>query len=134
MCLLTSHIHAAIKPNIHASFQAGVQGEQLNQEYLGVALFPTVASCFNHSCDPNTFVIDIGRIQATVASRRIFEGEEVLLNLFIILIFLIKTILIRSARVMGATLVTVDGIGARNCFVTGFVLSPSLSQKSVFFL
>ena len=134
MCLLTSHIHAAIKPNIHASFQAGVRGEQLNQEYLGVALFPTVASCFNHSCDPNTFVIDIGRIQATVASRRIFEGEEVLLNLFIILIFLIKTILIRSVRVTGATLVTLDGIGDRNCFVTGFVLSPSLSQKSVFFL
>ena len=86
MCLLTSHIHAAIKPNIHASFQAGVRGDQLNQEYLGVALFPTVASCFNHSCDPNTFVIDIGRIQATVASRRIFEGEEVMLIQFIILI------------------------------------------------
>jgi len=77
LCLLTSHIHAAIKPNIHASFQAGVRGDKLNQEYLGVALFPTVASCFNHSCDPNTFVIDIGRIQVTVASRRIFEGEEV---------------------------------------------------------
>ena len=95
MCLLTSHIHAAIKPNIHASFQAGVRGDQLNQEYLGVALFPTVASCFNHSCDPNTFVIDIGRIQATVASRRIFEGEEVLLNFFIIHIFLIKITFIR---------------------------------------
>ena len=94
MCLLTSHIHAAIKPNIHASFQAGVRGEKLNQEYLGVALFPTVASCFNHSCDPNTFVIDVGRIQATVASRRIFEGEEVLLNLFNFII-LIKITLIR---------------------------------------
>merc|ERR1712110_255506 len=77
LCLLITHIHAAIKPNIHASFQAGVRGDQLNQEYLGVALFPTVASCFNHSCDPNTFVVDIGRIQATVASRRIFAGEEV---------------------------------------------------------
>ena len=132
MCLLTSHIHAAIKPNIHASFQAGVRGEQLNQEYLGVALFPTVASCFNHSCDPNTFVIDIGRIQATVTSRRIFEGEEVLLNLFIILIFLIKITLIRSARVTGATLVTLYEIGDRNCFVIGLVLSPSLSSSSAF--
>ena len=132
MCLLASHIHAAIKPNIHASFQAGVRGEQLNQEYLGVALFPTVASCFNHSCDPNTFVIDIGRIQATVTSRRIFEGEEVLLNLFIILIFLIKITLIRSARVTGATLVTLYEIGDRNCFVIGLVLSPSLSSSSAF--
>ena len=129
MCLLTSHIHAAIKPNIHASFQAGVRGEQLNQEYLGVALFPTVASCFNHSCDPNTFVIDIGRIQATVTSRRIFEGEEVLLNLFI---FLIKITLIRSARVTGATLVTLYEIGDRNFFVIGLVLSPSLSSSSAF--
>ena len=132
MCLLASHIHAAIKPNIHASFQAGVRGEQLNQEYLGVALFPTVASCFNHSCDPNTFVIDIGRIQATVTSRRIFEGEEVLLNLFIILIFLIKITLIRSARVTGATLVTLYEIGDRNFFVIGLVLSPSLSSSSAF--
>ena len=97
LCLLITHIHAAIKPNIHASFQAGVRGDQLKQEYLGVALFPTVASCFNHSCDPNTFVVDIGRIQATVASRRIFAGEEVLfLNLFILfIIFLIETNLIR---------------------------------------
>merc|ERR1712004_839188 len=77
LCLLMCHVHAAIKPNIHASFQVGVLGDQLNQEYLGVELFPTVASCFNHSCDPNTFVVDIGRTQVTVASRRIFEGEEV---------------------------------------------------------
>ena len=86
LCLLMCHVHAAIKPNIHASFQVGVRGDQLNQEYLGVALFPTVASCFNHSCDPNTFVVDIGRTQVTVASRRIFEGEEVMTNFFIICI------------------------------------------------
>ena len=60
----------------------------MNQEYLGVALFPTVASCFNHSCDPNTFVVDIGRTQVTVASRRIFEGEEVMTNFFIICIIM----------------------------------------------
>ena len=66
-----------MEPNIHATFQAGVRGDQLVQQYLGVSLFPVVASCFNHSCDPNTMVVDMGRHQVTLASRRILEGEEV---------------------------------------------------------
>ena len=29
---------------------------------VGLALFPDVASTFNHSCDPNTFVVDVGQV------------------------------------------------------------------------
>ena len=36
---------------------------QLSQDYLGVSLFPAVASFFNHSCNPNTYVVDMGRVQ-----------------------------------------------------------------------
>lgn len=67
LCLLLCHVLAAVEPNIHATFQAGVRGDQLVQQYLGVSLFPVVASCFNHSCDPNTMVVDMGRHQVMLA-------------------------------------------------------------------
>ena len=40
-------------------------------------MFLEVALHINHSCNPNTFVIDIRDTQVTVAARDIEQGEEV---------------------------------------------------------
>ena len=36
--------------------------EPTKMSMVGVAIFPDVASSFNHSCDPNTFVVDMGQV------------------------------------------------------------------------
>ena len=33
------------------------------QSMIGVAIYPDVAASLNHSCDPNTFVVDSGQVQ-----------------------------------------------------------------------
>jgi len=72
------HYFAAVLPNIHAIFEMKPTPENPTKTCMvAVALFPNVASHFNHSCDPNTFVIDIGRTQVTVAARTILPGEEI---------------------------------------------------------
>ena len=72
------HYFGAILPNIHAIFERKPTPEDpTKSDMVAVALFPNVASHLNHSCDPNTFVIDIGRVQVTVAGRSIAPGEEI---------------------------------------------------------
>ena len=38
---------------------------------MGSAVYPTVASCLNHSCDPATVRVCRGNVVALVARRRI---------------------------------------------------------------
>ena len=72
------HYYAAVLPNVHAiSEQHFTPENQTKTEMVAIGLFPTVASHLNHSCDPNTFVIDIGREKVTVAARTILPGEEI---------------------------------------------------------
>jgi len=72
------HYFAAVMPNIHAIFEMSCKPKNPTiTDMLAVALFPNVASHVNHSCDPNTFVIDQGRVQITVAARNIQPGEEI---------------------------------------------------------
>merc|ERR1711892_1012203 len=72
------HYFAAVLPNIHAIFELkSTPDNPTKTDLVAVALFPNVASHLNHSCDPNTFVIDIGRVQVTVAARTILPGEEI---------------------------------------------------------
>ena len=37
---------------------------------VGVSLYPDVAASFNHSCDPNTFVVDMGQVQKDPLQRK----------------------------------------------------------------
>ncbi|XP_023326753.1 SET and MYND domain-containing protein 4 isoform X2 [Eurytemora carolleeae] len=67
-----------IIPNCHATFQLESSNtDASSMSMVGLALFPDVASTFNHSCDPNTFVVDVGQEQLTITSRCIEEGEEI---------------------------------------------------------
>ena len=75
---LLCHYLATVPPNIHAIFEMRSTLENpVKTGQVAAGLFPNVAGHINHSCDPNTFVIDIGRVQATVASRTIVPGEEI---------------------------------------------------------
>jgi len=70
--------HTAVQSNNHAVFELdGDQDDPLRKEMVGLGVFPDIAMYFNHSCDPNTFVVDVGRDQVTVASRTIRLGEQV---------------------------------------------------------
>lgn len=44
---------------------------------VGSAVYPHVASLFNHNCDPNTSPIQVGLDQLTFASRVIRQGDEI---------------------------------------------------------
>jgi hypothetical protein len=50
---------------------------QVGLERLGNALNPSVGSVLNHSCNPNTIRISVGRKTIIVAARNIAEGEEI---------------------------------------------------------
>jgi len=72
------HYYAAVLPNCHSIFELkSTAADPINTDSVGVAIFPDVATHINHSCDPNTFVIDTGGSQVTIASRIIKEGEEI---------------------------------------------------------
>ena len=78
LMLVICHHFAAIKSNIHTVVELRNGSEdQLQMKPVGVAMFPDVALHINHSCNPNTFVIDVGDRQLTVAARDIEEGEEI---------------------------------------------------------
>ena len=79
LAVVVSHYLAAVKSNIHtvSQLEAG-EGAGLVMRPVGVAMFPQVALHINHSCNPNTFVLDTaGGRQVTVAARDIAAGEEV---------------------------------------------------------
>merc|ERR1712179_216554 len=72
------HYLAAVSPNVHAiSEMRSTPESPVKTTKVAAGLFPNVAGHINHSCDPNTFVIDVGRVQVTVAARTIFPGEEI---------------------------------------------------------
>ena len=72
------HYYAALLSNIHSTSELrNSPNQQVSMSPVAVALFPDVALHINHSCDPNTFVLDMGDSQVTVASRDICPGEEV---------------------------------------------------------
>ena len=76
--LVICHHFAAIKSNIHTVCELrNGPGNQLQIKPAGVAMFPNAALNINHSCNPNTFVIDVRDRQVTVAARDIEEGEEI---------------------------------------------------------
>ena len=78
LLLVICHHLAAIKSNIHTVCELRDGSEnQLQIKPVGVAMFPNVALHLNHSCNPNTFVIDVRDRQVTVAGRDIAEGEEI---------------------------------------------------------
>ncbi len=78
LMLVICHQFAAIKSNIHTvcELRNGSEGK-LQIKPIGVAMFPDVALHINHSCNPNTFVIDVRDRQITIAARDIEEGEEI---------------------------------------------------------
>lgn len=49
----------------------------VNLTELGSAVYPTLASCLNHSCDPSTVRICVGSRVALFARRNMEVGEEV---------------------------------------------------------
>merc|ERR1711936_375902 len=72
------HYLACVMPNIHTTFELkNKPGNPTSMDMVAVAMFPNIAAHINHSCDPNTFVIDQGRVQITVAARTILAGEEI---------------------------------------------------------
>ena len=78
LLLVICHHYAAVKSNIHTVCELRDGSEnQLQIKPVGVAMFPNVALQLNHSCNPNTFVIDVRDRQVTVAARDIEEGEEI---------------------------------------------------------
>ena len=78
MFQIICHYYAAVLSNIHTTSELrNAPNKQVSNTPVAVALFPDVALHINHSCDPNTFVIDIESSQVTIASRNIQAGEEI---------------------------------------------------------
>merc|ERR1719219_828729 len=78
MFQIICHYYAAVLSNIHTTSELrNAPNQQVANTPVAVALFPDVALHINHSCDPNTFVIDIESSQVTIASRNIVAGEEI---------------------------------------------------------
>ena len=69
LCILVRILYSEI-----ASVDLGVA-----KRALGSAVYPHVAACFNHSCDPNTAPVTLAHSlnQVTVAARRIGRGEQI---------------------------------------------------------
>lgn len=58
------------------SFALQVLMSQNKKQKYGLAIFPA-STLLNHSCNPNTTVVTQKNFQVTVASKRIFPGEEI---------------------------------------------------------
>jgi len=78
MFLIVCHYFAAIKSNLHTTSEVQFgKDKALEFSPVGVGLFLDVALHVNHSCNPNTFTVDNGVNQLTIAGRDIFPGEEI---------------------------------------------------------
>ena len=51
--------------------------KNVNLVEIGTAVYPTIATCLNHSCDPSTVRVSRGNTLILVARRRIGFGEEI---------------------------------------------------------
>lgn len=70
----------AIQYNSHPIDQAKGDirpSSHVNLEEIGSAVYPLIASVCNHSCDPSTIRISIGRDLYMIARRQIQPGEEI---------------------------------------------------------
>jgi len=77
---LIFHILESIQYNVHPiDDPTGDIDPNKNVDLLeiGSAVFPSLASCLNHSCDPSTIRICLGNQIALFSRRRIEVGEEV---------------------------------------------------------
>ena len=74
---LLFHFYSVVQSNNHSIQDLKYIGETVKRGIVGNALFPTVASIMNHSCDPNSTPVVINQTQVTVATRAIREGEEI---------------------------------------------------------
>ena len=77
LLVIVCHYFAAVKSNIHTTSEIRFQDKSLEFTPVGVGMYPEVALHVNHSCNPNTFTIDNGTNQLTVAGRDIVAGEEI---------------------------------------------------------
>ena len=78
LTVIICHYLAVIKSNIHTICEMhNGNDNHLSIKAVGVGMYPAVASHLNHSCNPNTFVVDVGERQLTIAARDIIAGEEV---------------------------------------------------------
>jgi len=76
---LLCHYYAITKSNSHTFSELRNKTAKKSQytSDVGMALYPSTAGHFNHSCDPNTFVVYVANEQITIAARTIPSGEEV---------------------------------------------------------
>lgn len=74
---LLFHFYTVVQSNNHSLLELTHVGTSVEKDIVGNALFPTVASILNHSCDPNTSPVVIDQTQVTVATRTIPKGEEI---------------------------------------------------------
>ena len=58
--VIICHILAAINSNIHTTCELKNSTDNLKMAPVGVSMFPDVALHLNHSCNPNTLIIDAG--------------------------------------------------------------------------
>ena len=66
LCIIICHYLGVVKSNIHTICELRNSNDNhLVIKPVGVGLYPAVASHVNHSCNPNTFVINIGSTQVT---------------------------------------------------------------------
>ena len=57
---LVFHCVSGVQCNNHAVVEIDAVPNCVERRKIGVALFPTVASVLNHSCDPNTATVMVG--------------------------------------------------------------------------
>jgi hypothetical protein len=55
----------AVQCNNHSMVEIGSVPMGVDRDRVGLALFPTVASLLNHSCDPNTAPVMVANRQVS---------------------------------------------------------------------
>ena len=78
--LVLAEIFMIQDSNSHPVFRLDLATSQNNEvglETIGSGVFPVIGSYFNHSCDPNTVRINVGKVNYLLTSRTIQAGEEV---------------------------------------------------------
>eukprot|EP00090_Calanus_glacialis_P007248 TRINITY_DN15692_c0_g1_i1.p1 TRINITY_DN15692_c0_g1~~TRINITY_DN15692_c0_g1_i1.p1 ORF type:complete len:671 (-),score=156.98 TRINITY_DN15692_c0_g1_i1:49-2061(-) len=77
---LIFHILEAIQYNTHPIDEVTKEvdpNKNVDLLEIGSAVFPSLASCLNHSCDPSTVRVCVGNQIALFSRKRIEVGEEV---------------------------------------------------------
>jgi hypothetical protein len=61
----------AVQCNNHSMVEIGSVPMGVDRDRVGLALFPTVASLLNHSCDPNTAPVMVANRQVLFKVKKI---------------------------------------------------------------